>query len=95
MSARTTATSPAEARGKQTERSRIAGITQLAEQVLELPVTIGKTTCISGLKNTLDQPEFASAIGLVKFGSFKHRRQEERPSFVKNIKHVFNRLMPR
>jgi cell division protein FtsA len=75
--------------------SRIAGITQLAEQVLELPVTIGKTTCISGLKNTLDQPEFASAIGLVKFGSFKHRRQEERPSFVKNIKHVFNRLMPR
>src|SRR6478736_672888 len=75
--------------------SRIAGITQLAEQALELPVTIGKTTCISGLKNTLDQPEFASAIGLVKFGSLKHRRQDARPSFLKNIKHVFNRLMPR
>ena len=30
MSARTTATSPAEARGKQTERSRIAGITPRA-----------------------------------------------------------------
>lgn len=75
--------------------ARIAGITHLAEQVLGLPTTIGKTTCISGLKSTLDQPEFASAIGLVKFGSLKHRRQDARPSFVKNIKHVFNRLLPR
>jgi cell division protein FtsA len=75
--------------------ARIAGITHLAEQVMGLPTTIGKTTCISGLKSTLDQPEFASAIGLVKFGSLKHRRQDVRPSFVKNIKHVFNRLLPR
>jgi cell division protein FtsA len=75
--------------------ARIAGITHLAEQVTGLPTTIGKTTCISGLKSTLDQPEFASAIGLVKFGSLKHRRQDARPSFVKNIKHVFHRLLPR
>lgn len=75
--------------------ARIAGITSLAEQVMGLPTAIGKTTCISGLKSTLDQPEFASAIGLVKFGSLKHRRQDVRPSFVKNIKHVFNRLLPR
>jgi cell division protein FtsA len=75
--------------------SRIPEIARLAEQVLQLPVTIGKTTCVSGLKSTLDQPEFATAIGLVKFGSLKHRRQEPRPSFVKNFKSVFGKLIPR
>jgi len=75
--------------------ARIAEISRLAEHVLQLPVTIGKTTCVNGLKSSLDQPEFATAIGLVKFGSLKHRRLEARPSFVKNIKNVFGKLLPR
>ena len=75
--------------------ARIPEISRLAEHVLQLPVTIGKTTCVNGLKSSLDQPEFATAIGLVKFGSLKHRRLEARPSFVKNIKHVFGKLLPR
>ena len=75
--------------------ARITGMAELAEQVLGLPVVVGKTTCISGLKSTLDQPEFATAIGLVKFGSLKNRRLETRPSLVKNIKHVFGKLLPR
>jgi len=74
--------------------ARVANIARLAEQSLRLPVCIGKTTAISGLKSTIDQPEFATGIGLVKFGSFKNRRREE-SSLVKNIKHVFGRLMPR
>jgi cell division protein FtsA len=75
--------------------ARVPGLAQLAERVLELPVTVGKTTCISGLKSTIDQPEFATAIGLVKFGSLKHRRVDVRPSLVKNIKNVFGKLLPR
>lgn len=75
--------------------SRIPEIARLAEQVLQMPVTIGKTTCVSGLKSSLDQPEFATAIGLVKFGSLKHRRRDDRPSLVKNIKNVFGKLLPR
>jgi len=43
--------------------------------VLGLPVTCGKTHSISGLKSALDQPEFATAIGLVKFGSFQQRKR--------------------
>ncbi len=74
--------------------SRIPEITRLAEETLQLPAVVGKTTCVSGLKSTLDQPEFATAIGLVRFGSLKVRRQEK-SSLVKNIKHVFGRLLPR
>jgi cell division protein FtsA len=55
--------------------SRAPQIAQLAERVLQLPVSLGKTNSISGLKSTLDQPEFAAAIGLVKFGSFRQRRR--------------------
>ena len=50
--------------------ARVPGLVQLAAQVLELPVTIGKTTSVNGLKSTLDQPEFATPGGRVKLGSF-------------------------
>lgn len=74
---------------------RVPGLAQLAAQVLELPVSIGKTTSVNGLKSTLDQPEFATPIGLVKFGSFKLRKRDTRPSLTQNLKSVFSRLLPR
>ncbi len=58
--------------------SRIPLIAQLAEKIFRVPVSIGKTNSISGLKSALDQPEFATAIGLVKFGSFQKRRRSTR-----------------
>jgi cell division protein FtsA len=53
--------------------ARISQIASLAEPILQMPVSIGKANSISGLKSALDQPEFATAIGLVKFGSFQQR----------------------
>jgi cell division protein FtsA len=55
--------------------ARIPGIQQLAERIFHLPCSLGKTSSIAGLKSALDQPEFASAIGLVKFGSFQQRKK--------------------
>ena len=74
--------------------ARIPGIAQLGERVLRMPVSVGKTNSISGLKSALDQPEFASAIGLVKFGSFKSRRRES-SSWTKGLKSVFGRVLQR
>src|SRR4029077_20340268 len=51
--------------------ARILGILKLAEKVFQLPASLGKANSISGIKSALDQPEFAAAIGLVKFGSFQ------------------------
>jgi cell division protein FtsA len=56
--------------------ARIPEIAKLAEEVLEMSVTVGRTNSISGLKSALDQPEFATAIGLVKFGSFQQRKRK-------------------
>jgi cell division protein FtsA len=55
--------------------ARIPGITQLAEKVFGAPAQVAKANSIAGLKSTLDQPEFATGIGLVKFGSFQQKRR--------------------
>ena len=55
--------------------ARIPGVQQMAGRVFQLPAQIGKTNTISGVKSALDQPEFATAIGLVKFGSFQQKRR--------------------
>jgi cell division protein FtsA len=54
--------------------ARIPHIQSLAESVFGLPAFTGKTNSISGLKSALDQPEFATAIGLVRFGSLQQKR---------------------
>src|SRR2546421_7103812 len=55
--------------------ARIAGVQKLAEKIFQLPASLGKANSISGLKSALDQPEFATAIGLVKFGSFQLKKK--------------------
>jgi len=75
--------------------ARVPDIAKLAEQVLQMPVSIGKTSTISGLKSTLDQPEFATAIGLVKFGSFEHRKRASKASLTLNIRNTLSQLFRR
>ncbi|MFN7138452.1 MAG: cell division protein FtsA [Limisphaerales bacterium] len=55
--------------------ARIPHIQKLAERVFDLPTYLGKANSINGIRSALDQPEFATAIGLVKFGSFQQRRR--------------------
>lgn len=56
--------------------ARVPGIEKLAERIFGLPVSIGCSRSISGLKSALDQPEFATALGLVKYGSFRHAKRK-------------------
>jgi cell division ATPase FtsA len=58
-----------------------------------MPVSVGKTNSISGLRSALDQPEFATAIGLVKYGTFQIRRKgfKARPRFQDLIDNLFKR----
>jgi cell division protein FtsA len=75
--------------------ARIPQIDKLAEQVLQMPVSLGKTNSISGLKSALDQPEFATAIGLVKFGSFQQRKRAARASLTEGIKTTLGQFFKR
>jgi cell division protein FtsA len=75
--------------------ARIPQIAQLAERILRLPASVGKTNSISGLKSALDQPEFATAIGLVKFGSFQQRKRVARTSLSDSLKNTLGQLFRR
>lgn len=75
--------------------ARTRDVARLAEQVLGVPASIGKTNSISGLKSALDQPEFASAIGLVKFGSFQQRKRTARASLREGLRTTLGQFFRR
>jgi cell division protein FtsA len=62
--------------------ARTRDLVGLAERVFQLPVEIARTQDISGSMASLDQPEFATAIGLARFGAMRQRRPA--PSSWKN-----------
>lgn len=53
--------------------ANIRGLRELGERIFHLPVTIGRASAVAGLPSQLQQPEFVTAIGLVKFGSLQQR----------------------
>jgi len=75
--------------------TRSPEIARLAEHVLGIPVCVGKTNSISGLKSALDQPEFATAIGLVKFGSFHQRKRTAKGSLADGIRTTLGSIFRR
>lgn len=73
--------------------SRIPEIQKLAARVFGLPVQIGRTNSISGLKSALDQPEFATGIGLARYGSFELRkRAAQKASLAGGLKKSINQI---
>ena len=74
--------------------SRVPDIEKLAGDIFQLPVQAGKTSSLSGLKNALDQPEFATAIGLAKYGSFQQKRRT-RGFFARTVRETFGGLLRR
>ena len=75
--------------------ARVPHIAQLAEPILQMPVSLGQTNSVSGLKSALGQPEFVTGIGLARFGSFKARKREGKPSLTQGIKGALGRLLQR
>ena len=75
--------------------AHIEGIQKLAERIFQLPASLGKTNSISGLKSALDQPEFATAIGLVKYGSFQQKKKAAGHTLAQTLKETFGGLLRR
>ncbi|HTI73241.1 MAG TPA: cell division protein FtsA [Candidatus Limnocylindria bacterium] len=58
--------------------AQIPGIEELARRTFRLPVRIGNTQNISGNTVALGHPEFATAIGIARYGALK-MKQEPKP----------------
>jgi cell division protein FtsA len=83
--------------------SRAPELATLAERIFQMNVTTGQAVAISGLADTLKQPEFATAIGLVKYGASQRRHltapnlfvvavKEFAQKIAEMLKAIFNRL---
>ena len=72
--------------------SLIDGISELGEQVFNLPVRVGNPRGVGGLTDVVQDPKYATAVGLLKYGSgrdtgdFRCRIRE---------KHLFRRVWAR
>ena len=58
----------------------IPEICTLAEKVMELPVQVGTGVNLHGPSSIIERPEYATALGLLKFGAFDLARRRETAS---------------
>jgi len=69
--------------------SLLDGVTEVAESILEVPVRLGKPIGISGLVDVVNNPMYATGVGLVLFGA----RNRSAKKFRIRDANIFNRVM--
>lgn len=69
----------------------LGGVTEIAESVLNLPARLGRPQGIGGLVDVVNNPMYATAVGLVIFGA-KNRSENK---FRIRDSNIFNRIMTR
>jgi cell division protein FtsA len=71
--------------------SLLEGLCEVAESVFNLPTRLGKPQGISGLVDVVNNPMYATGVGLVLFGA---RNQGNRKFRIRDS-NIFNRVMTR
>lgn len=69
----------------------LEGITNLSEQIFNMPVRIGYPTGIGGLTDIVNSPMYATGVGLVIYGN----KDKYRNVFKKSEGNIFNRVTRR
>ena len=69
----------------------LGGITEISESIFNLPIRIGKPSGISGLVDVVNNPMYATGVGLVLYGA----KNQAIKKFRIRDKHIFNGVMNR
>lgn len=64
--------------------SHLRGIREVAEKIFEMPVHLARDAGVAGPKSILNNPQYSTAIGVVKFMQVRHAEEEE-PSLVGSL----------
>jgi cell division protein FtsA len=67
------------------------GITDVAEGIFNLPTRLGRPSGISGLVDVVNNPMYATGVGLVLYGA----RMQPSKKFRIRDKNIFNGIMGR
>jgi len=69
----------------------LEGVTEIAESVFNLPTRLGKPRGIKGLVDVVNNPMYATGVGLVLYGA----RNQDAKKFRIRDNNIFNRIMTR
>ena len=69
----------------------LEGVSDVAESIFKLPTRIGRPQGIKGLVDVVNNPMYATGVGLVLFGA----RNRDAKKFRIRDKNIFNRVMSR
>lgn len=72
--------------------SKIAGAQELAERVFKLPVRIGRPHQVSGLPDIINNPIYATGVGLLVYGLRQRTNQREVTLNQPSIKSLWSRM---
>jgi cell division protein FtsA len=72
--------------------AELQGVTEMAEQVFNSPARVGYPQGMSGLVEIVNKPMYATAVGLVLYGSKAGKKAKK---FRIRDKNIFNRVMGR
>lgn len=70
--------------------AHMRGVCELAERVFRLPCTVGRAYGVSGLAEVTENPEYAAAVGLIRYGARTVSREPAGP-----LTGVFRKLFGR
>jgi len=70
--------------------SLIRGIDNLAEEIFEIPARVGHAQTMSGLTSAFQNPQFSTAIGLIKYAQAVQAERPQRRGFSR----IFSRFIP-
>jgi cell division protein FtsA len=72
--------------------SLLPGVPEILEQVFNMPARIGYPANVGGLKEIVDNPMYATAVGLVLYGANLEKREKK---FRIRDTNIFNRIVSR
>jgi cell division protein FtsA len=71
--------------------ARTRQVESLAQRVFKLPVTVARAQDVSGSMEAIDHPEFATPIGIARFGAMQLRKTSPRPGWRSALGTLFRR----
>ena len=69
--------------------SQIRGLESLAMEVFNMPVKIANALPIAGVTSAFENPQYATALGLVRYAQFMHQDRPAPRSFLSWLRRFF------
>lgn len=71
--------------------SKVEGAVELAERIFKMPVRLGTPQFVTGLSDVIDNPVYATGVGLLLYGMQQRYTQRE-PLTQTNLKNLWGRM---